>query len=532
MINFQPEFSFPVQIATVLIVVGLWGFQIYYLTSNKSARVPLKILLNSLLFIVILGFVFQPAILRPEPQETTLIHPANQRPSQSLIDSLAVKNVTEINDFGKDPKDIILFGQSYTYEDLYRLPVGQVQWIPQSEAGEIAALSWEAILQLGEIQQVKGVIVSDETKEIRLEHFGETVANASVTDSFEFSFPVLTLGRNEYSLIIDDYQVGVLRFFVSPPAAAVFQLLFGFPNPEARFLAGYLVKRGEKANMRVQITRDGQIVLGSLGADVEPQIYILDPSQIQSQKIREAKQIEGTNFMVINLSNPLAEINAINSVFGTNFSLEKIAEGTRELDNGVSALGYQFVEKNNQTLFLEKSVSISYQGANQIAVSLIDGTYPLAMAGDSMRYSKIWEPVLAELSPVAALDYSVRQPVYSKVKTQVEIAVKDSLPEFLLFQEDTVFLQHDHVNDSKAYGSILASTSGWQVLNDSLEIYVHASEDFEPIHDLEVVSSFLRDRRGLVPETGEVMKLKFIPDWVWMLLFVLLLGMIWLEPRV
>ncbi len=536
---FTPVVNVYILCFIILIIFGLWFYQTFYLFRNltRSGRKVTRFGLITFLTLVLLGFLLQPGWERETAGETVLIVPmgtSNERASV-LKDSLNIKNFHYLQEYEGRADSVYLYGQDYEMEELHLLGGSIIQWIPSVSEEDLTFVQWNGLMRLGENQIVKGSISGDGPFHVQLLEQGSVLAGDSLLSGvkdFQMQFRTKILGRNNLSLLVNGHELGELNYFVIPAAPIQYSLSFGYPNPEGRFLSEYLVRRGDEARVSSQVSRELRIELGLIKGNNESKVWIIDSSQLDQNSLLEDLKDENAAILIINLTDPLIEIPRINQRLGTSFAVDQIGEEPRDTGLGVTAAPFEFKEATHQRIILDETFAYQMVGTNKVGISLLNATFPLMIAGDSIEFIHIWESVLAPFAPVEAKTVQLQQPVFYNIPSRISVLEVCISPNAIRIGRDSLFLQGSVVNDATASGEWIPKYAGWKILNDSLEIYSYGPEELRSVHQMAMVSNFLQAFRNHEKEFKAREEISQIPDWIWLILILLAFGLVWIEPRI
>jgi hypothetical protein len=259
---------------------------------------------------------------------------------------------------------------------------------------------------------------------------------------------------------------------------------------------------------------------------------ITEVSQIQKKEVKAALG-NGASLLVMNISDPSREIPMLNKLLETDFELESIGtEEQREIQRGLLAFPERFVSKMGQIDLLEGAIAVQHSGISKIGISLLEGTFPLLLQGDSVGYNRIWDQILGALAGEEATNWNIPQPIFQNSLHRIALSEKNGPSEFAIFGQDTVYLQPSLVNPLNASGVWQPSETGWIALNDSLEIYSYGAEEWAGLAQIKAISEVLKASVSSNIALEETIQIKKIGDWAWLVLIMVAFGMVWLEPRV
>lgn len=527
MMQFEPILEGYFLYAVILTLLLLCLAQCAYFFLKNIVRKVLKSFLFLLFTLSLMLYVLQPYWEAEIPEQTALLISKDQKKEDftALAEEYDADKVFKAGEEIREVNKLILYGQEFSEEDLLAIPLVDMDWIPQPFVeGDFENLNWKGVLQYGQRQILMGKVPGATGSKLEVRLSEEILAAKQIDEDgkVEVIFPALVLGKNELGIYIADEKMGDMRFFVQEAEVLDLEVKVGFPNPEARIITDYLRKRGERAKLDVQVSRDSRII-----SDMDSEgktILFIDPSQLNSLNVDDLGTVYSGLFL-FNLSNPAQDILNINKKLNTKFELNKTGEVSLESENGVSVLPYEFLLKSNQNSLFSSGFEIT--GDYVIGVSLLESSFELQLSGDSIGYAKIWEPILEQLSPKPKRFYSLSKPIFEGQLTALHL-----FDENLSLNDMGTNWKKDPVNDNVFTYQFTPKKEGWQELFGELSVYVESYDDFESIRQHQMILEYLKHRRGFANETEGLRKLeKFIPDWAWFLIVLATLTFVWVEPR-
>ncbi|MEB2777936.1 hypothetical protein SYJ56_21660 [Algoriphagus sp. D3-2-R+10] len=537
MIQFEPLISWTWAWLFVGAIIVIFCFQLLWIlkSNHKAWRKAVKISLNVLFALVLITYMFQPIWISNRPAEAVLVHSAaiTKDKLRYWKDSLEIKKSVAITDYKSLGNPIYLLGSDFTQRDLLKFTAKDVRWIVDIEYGSIIFLDWKGMLREGELQAVNGRIETSDSLRIILTQQGETLAETIADPSsgtFSLRFPAKVVGRNELSLMVNDSLVGHVNFFAQAARPIQYSLQFAFPDAEIRMLRQFLINSGEQVNERIDISKNSIIRSGNSESD-SLQFLIIDPEQLSKKSTQDAVD-NGASVLVINLGEVGNDIPAINKAFGTNFKTKRITtQESREIEGGLEALSYAIENAIAQKSSFDQAFAMQQVGNGKIGVSLLGKTFPLKLGGDSLRYQEIWQEILGAMLPQESGSIEFQQPAFEGMQAEIQVNQVNFTEDFIIIDSDSVFLQPSLVNPFSRIGKFVNLDSGWVSVADSLEFYSYVADKWPSLRAKKLRADFLRSySKKEIFSSDSVAKGK-ISDWVWLGLFLLILGMIWLEPK-
>ena len=538
MIQFEPLMSLTWAWLFALAVCIILAIQIYWILTHelKSSTKAIRISLNTLFGIILIGYIFQPVWSTDSSKEAVLVY--SKSVSRDKIrfwkDSLDIRKSLEIRNYKREGNPVYLLGSEFSEAELLKMNGKDIHWISDAEAGSISYLEWKGLLRAGEMQEVKGKIITKDTVRISIVQEGEMLAETNTNPNlgtFKLEFPARVLGRNQLELLANDSLLGYLNFFTQAAKPIQYSLKFSFPDAEIRMLSQYLINAGEQVNEEIDVSRNSTIQSGNSDAD-SLQFLIIDPEQLGKKSTQDAIA-QGASILLINISEVNSDIQSINKTLETSFSTKRSTTNEqRVINDDLDAQPFEFEEATAQKLLFENAFAVQQVGNAKVGVSLLGKTYPIKLAGDSIRYNAIWEKLLGAMIPQESGSLNISQPTFKGMKTVIQANQATFDQEFIKIDSDSVFLQQSLVNPFTKTASFTNLDSGWVTISDSLEFYSYLKDEWKSIQSAKLRAEFLaaHDKIDKI-SIGSPPKTK-ITDWVWYGMFLAILTLIWLEPKV
>jgi hypothetical protein len=538
MIHFEPLISWTWAWLFAFVISVILCFQLFWIlkTALSSSRKAIKIALNFLFGLLLIFFVFQPIWSSKRPEEGVLVHSSVLTKDEIGFwkDSLKIKRTSEISKFHGDGNPVYLLGSDFSEPELLKIGDKDIRWIVKNEHGSITFLNWKGILRKGEMQVVKGRIESGDSLKLSLAQQGELLTETIIEPNsgiFEFEFPAQVVGRNELDLMMKDNLIGRVNFFVQPSKPIQYKLQFAFPDAEIRLLTQYLINSGEQVNEQISISKNAVIRSGNSEPD-SLQFLIIDPAQLSKKSTQEAIA-NGASVLVMNLNDVGNDISSINKAFESNFKVKRTTnEESREIEADLEASPYEFESVIAQKLLFEKAFAVQQIGNVKVGVSLLGRTFPIKLAGDSLRYQAIWQQILGAMVPQESGAVEVSQPVFTGLQAVIQVNQEHFEKDFISIESDSVFLQPSLVNPFSKAGSFVSLDSGWVSLADSLEFYSYSGNEWPSLKAAKLRADFLTMHLKKETSSAVYNSKRKVSDWLWYGMFLIVLTLIWLEPKV
>lgn len=538
MIHFEPLISWAWAWLFAMAIVIILGFQLFWIQKSnpKTAKKIVKIALNALLSFILIGYVFQPVWESTQPDEAVLVYSSEMQKNKVAFwkDSLQVKDAIEITKYRGEGSSVYLLGSDFSRVELLKIGGKEIRWVGDFEEGSIPFLEWKGILRQGEKQTLKGRIHSQDSLSIVLTQLGVQVAQAEIAPTsgvFDFEFAAQLLGRNELDLMVNDSLYGRINFFVTAPRPIRYRLQFAFPDPEIRFLGQYLISSGQRVSEQIDISKSTTIRAGDFGTD-SLQFLIIDPAQVSKKSTQKAIE-EGASVLVMNLGEVGKDISAINKALKTNFKTKRTTtEESREIEPDLETSPYGFEPALAQKLVFDSAFAVQQIGNSKVGVSLLAKTFPIRMGGDSLRYHAIWQKILGAMLPHESAAVELGQPIFNGMTTEIQVSQFEFHDNLLRIGADSVFLQQSLVNPFSKSGSFVSLDTGWVAIGDSLEYYSYPADEWKSLRYAKLRANFLNGRAGKQAYSQGIVAQRRIADWWWLGMLLLVLTVLWLEPKV
>jgi len=235
-------------LAAGLLIMQVWLLYRGINASVTPTRRRVRLGLNVLLWCMVMGFMLKPYTFQNSAGRTGLLIGKDVPRTfvNEIADSLKSAEMLSYNDISKNGWDtLVLAGQDFGTPlfSLLRRAERQppvLKWIPYNVPDQIHALQWKGILREGEMQTIKGRIISSKKQYLRLRFGKQTLDSLALSPGlnvFRLSFPVFTQGRTLTELVLDNNTLDSVRFFARPQEKLTFRFMLSYPDFESRTLA-------------------------------------------------------------------------------------------------------------------------------------------------------------------------------------------------------------------------------------------------------------------------------------------------------
>lgn len=512
--------------------------QIWLLFRNRrlsAGRWWVRAGLNALLWLVLLAFVWRPTWTR-QANTTHVLLVDDEVPGamvRRVQDSLNLRETVSTSAFRPEEVDsVTLLGQDFSTKLLARLNTHHLRWVPFEATEKPTHLHWKGMVRLGEEQLIRGTISVPKKQKLAVRFGGQTLDSLWLRpgkQSFTLRFPVLAKGRVSTSLWLDEKLTDTIRFFGQGVRLMNVRFLLTTPDFETKTLADWLGRQGHRVELSSSLSEgiEANVQINTPGK-ATPDLIVTEPGLTGQSLVRKALA-EGKSVLVLGLTNPIAEANALNRNLGTRWQFVRVStEATIPARDGLTALPYRFVPGLNQFLLRDYPIGVQAVGG-RVAVSLLTETFPLKLSGDSVAYTRIWNNVLTKLQPVQLDNINVDAPILAGRRASVLLNNTSQISATLRLAGDTTTRQTSALNAQSSATRYRFARPGWQPLADSLEVFVEDSL----AHPHERMSAWLlaHARYGTGNVSISPKHEERVPDWIWLVLLLTCLTALWVEPK-
>jgi hypothetical protein len=538
MINFEPLISWPwaILIGVLLLLILSWQSFLIISSQANSPRKTVKFLVVLFFTLTMLGYIFQPELAFNRADKAILIYD-NSISKERLAfwkDSLGVQKAQNYQKFNGSGNPIYLLGDDFSKEELLSFNSKELIWLSDPQSNQLTFLEWKGILRHGEIQSVYGSIHSLDSVHIKVVTQNLTLSEYLIEPNsinFKLDYPVSILGRNELLLIANKDTLGTINFFSYPKKPISFSFQFSFPDPEIRILTQYLKKKGNHVSQKIKVSKNA-IISTAVKTTESLRFLMIDASQLKSKEVAAALE-SGASVFIMNLSTPAVDILEINQELKTSFKIMRgTSEESREVGDQLTAASFEFQSQLAQKSLLKNSIAIQQIGSSKVGVSMLKETFPIQIAGDSVRYGKIWDEILAAMSPAEQSNWSLMQPVFQDFNAQIELNQQYYESDFVKLESDSIFLQQSLINPFTKSANFVSLASGWIEIADSLEIYSYSPEEWPQLSQAKLKADFLKSRTVSHQSDELDLDKNRVSDWVWYVMILMSLTLLWAEPKI
>ena len=540
------NFTDPSTIATavtLLMLLVAQGWLIWRSKTPSTSRKAVRAVLNGLLWLVLAGYVLQISWSTSRPATHALLSGDDvpETYARAIQGSLGIPERFTARTLKNTYDSITLVGQDFPVETLTRLSQSVVRWVPYDQPDRVRELRWKGVVRQGEMQRVTGQIQSSTDSQLLRVRYGNQTLDSLILkqggNTVALQFPVFGRGCIQTELLLGKQPLDTVRFHSRPITPLLVQFVLNNPDFESKTLADWLGKQGHSVQIITTLAKNVRNSTGINGlptnAGKKPDLVITDPANAAGIIVRNAVA-GGKAVLFINLSNPVADVAAVNRALGTRWQVRRVSnQETVPAGSNLTAHPYRFTNVLNQYGVSGYAVAVQ-QTAGRVGVSLLNETFPLSLSGDSIAYNQVWYAIIARLQPTQKDNVFVDAPIFSSLPNQIYVnnsAVNN--PSFRV-GTDTVRLTPSPLNQQSASGTLLTKQTGWQPMQDSIEVYSENTARGNPAAARQVVSQFMlahstyRLTKAALARRAE----ETVPAWAWLTLFLVCLTALWIEPKI
>lgn len=534
-------------------LVGLLALQIWSLFQIKSLpkyRLGIRFGLNVLLWVVLLLYIIQPQWKFSSNTNRVLIISENIPAAtiQKAKDSLKITETFAISDFNRRAFEnpsfvsrlgaVYLAGQDFSPWTLSQLSSKELHWLPFFKPDELQNIHWKAIVRKGEFQEVMGKMELATPKVLKIKYGNQVLDSVALPKGVQvvqLRFPAFTVGRTETSLELGNQPLQKVNFYSRKPQTSSVYFILENPDFESKTLAEWLGKNGNRVEMLTTVAKNTQSKVSINRFDKSktftPDIVITAPSNVAHPLVKKAVS-DGKSVLFFSVTNPEQSVKNINAPLGTKWRVKKISNAeSLPVGNGVTALPYQLEENLNQNKVTDLPAAVQKVGG-RVGLSLLNETFSLKLSGDSLAYGKIWSTILQQLNPPFEGNIEAQAPLWKDMKSEFVLNRFSQNINELPLANDTIRLHVSSLNALTSTTDYIFRKSGWQPFQDSLEVYVEegASSLSKAKQIKETLQAYAQTGTTEAISSEQTLTAQ-LPDWAWLILFLLCFTALWVEPK-
>lgn len=451
-----------------------------------------------------------------------------------IKDSLGLKKVVSISEYEKEYTDknldIKLIGQNFEGEFLSHFSDKNVSFYPYFKTNELHNLTWRAVLRQNETQEINGAIELDSSKNIWLKFGSQTLDSLKLAkgkQQFHLSFPSFSLGKTAVKLYLDKELQTEIKFYSRAMPKLRILVLAENPDFETKTLSEWLGKNGHSVEVETIVTKNTQNKTNINEAKKGNFDLVFTTAGRVNNAICIKTLKEGGGVFVFNIAEK--DVAFTNKTLGSAFSIQRISPETEsKLSNDLLSLPFKIKENKNQQNLKNWPISISNK---KIGLSLITETFPLILSGDSITYRKIWGGVLQLLQPAQKNNIEIKAPILQDLYTSISFNNFEKSTAIFPIDKDSIFTKTNPINPYTKFGNYVFRKTGWQKITDSLEVFVNDSS--KAYSNQKFVKTILSSyNSNSTPSSTTILyKKETLPEWIRLLICILLFVIIWIEAK-
>ena len=184
MIQFEPLISWPWAYLFAFLILGLLDVQIYWIQKSADSilKKRIKTVLNTLFFVSLVAFIFQPKVGYRDSGNGILVYTADVSREQIKYwkDSLNLKKDLKMALYRGEPGPVYLLGDDFSQLDLLKFSGQNVKCISDPKAEGLSFLNWKGILRQGETQTIYGKLHSCDSIRLKITQAGSVLAEMAL----------------------------------------------------------------------------------------------------------------------------------------------------------------------------------------------------------------------------------------------------------------------------------------------------------------------------------------------------------------
>ena len=379
---------------------------------------------------------------------------------------------------------------------------------------------------------------------------------------FKLSFTPRQAGKLLYSLSIKDSVGNIMEekfpVTVDEPSPLKVMVVLSYPTFETTFLKNFIASKGNEIVLRSQLSRNNfnyeyinhaALRFSVLTKNVldEFDLVVIDRQTLQNLSNQESlalKQSIQNGLGLLSLYDVPPKEKDQNNFFP--FRILRVSGDTTTIKSGSKRLTLPVlpfrvaVEAPLQSVLSNDSGLLSgytMMGAGKIGFQLLQETYRLMLAGDTITYGNVWSPLLERISrtdePSASVNITSPFPYYADEPISLRLISSEEYPT-LLADSVRIPLSEDVKLDDVWHAKVWPSTPGWHTLQtdgQGLEYFVSETDGW---HSLAIENQMKENRlssrtQQLAAEiSGQQRRINPL---LFYGIFLISAGFLWLVPK-
>jgi hypothetical protein len=335
------------------------------------------------------------------------------------------------------------------------------------------------------------------------------------------------------------------------------------PTFENQYLKNFLSDKNHSVVLRSQLSRSifryeyinhPSVQINTLSQKIlsDFDLVIVDFETLQSISPTEIKTLEeaiesGLGLLVLMHEQPTSNRSIAKLIPWKTVSLKTdttniILDAGKTINLAVSQFAFVDESSSPQSILQNKRgilAGFTYRGSGKVGFQLLQNTYPLILQGDTLNYSKLWSPVLEQItrsqSVANAIQIKNAFPIYIHQPVDIEVTSADTTPE--LKDDSTILpLTEDVRIDNIWHATTWAGNSGWHVLTtrDSVQLpyYISPDDSWKSLYAANLID--LSQQHGIKrKEISDSKGIAYtpVPPLIFFIILLLSLGILWVAPK-
>ncbi len=574
----------PLELVTSVLVV-LAAFFIWLEWKRKQSLRVLRIISVCLMILALAGIILQPTY-QVEKSSSIILLTANY--DQTKVDSLlqlnsraTLKHIEGVKSH-KGSK-LLSYSEIPSIQDDIQFVVGEglpnyaldllehktFQFIPADKTEGITQLHIDESILANRTSTINGLYYNESGK-TRIVLKGPAGREDSILiekegdQPFQLSFQPKQSGNVSYELILKKIDSNtsseILPLHVEEFKPLKILFLQSYPTFETQYLKNFLTSKGHQLVLRYQLSKNNfRFEYGNLPSQQFTRLtsellnrfdlVMLDANELKTFSATEQTTLHesiqnGLGLLMMNVD-PSKETKGRINFFP--FQALKIKADTTSLilsktSLTLPALPFRINASSSVKSILENKSGIlsgyKNQGLGKIGFQFLQKTYQLTLAGDSIRYSHLWSPVIEKISrdntSSSKINIKTPFPVYQDEPIDIEIISTLENPT-LVADSIHIPLQEDVMLDDVWHGRVWAKEAGWHMMHvqdASQYYYVSKPGEWKSLSTAQQIKSnqILSHASETIP-SEKIMESKIVDPIYFYMLFILSAGFLWLAPK-
>ena len=576
MIATSPVFALSILIPTLIVLTSLF---IFFEVKKKTRYQTARIIAIALLMASLAGIMLRPKFRSTNIDSVLLL---TQGYTQVQVDSILAKHpnisvmrqpdvrpfkkATILSDYEMTRQKIdFVAGEGLKLYHLDRLGDATFAYTPSRAPEGLVSLNLEARYELHR----SGTISASYNNNV-----GTTSISLYGPAGTEDSLTIYKKGKNDFSLSIEPRQSGsftytlVVRDSLKTTKESVpihvndsrkLGVLFlqNYPTFETQYLKTYLAEKDHKMIVRSQLSENSfrhefvnreSVPVSRLSEQLLDGIDLVvadanSLSRLTSQERNNLIRAVQRGLGLLTLTRGQK-----NQTFYFPFETISVKKDTTSINLHhkqfiLSTLPIRVNKKQSIIPLMSNGSGIlngyTFQGAGKIGFQLLQETYQLRLAGDSLAYADIWSPLLEKLARRTVENSSIKivTPFPWYEDEPIEVEVLSAYENIILIDDSTsIPLREDLGVDNVWHGRTWGGNKGWHVLTTNhgavKPYYIQSRPAWQALSITHQMSANrLREKKWEDSSQREITTMRDVPQIIFYLTLIMAAGYVWLAPK-